>query len=66
MVTKDGKLIYIGNDETASSLEREISDYAEINDSDSWGNYLDKNTGTSDQTERIELADWEPESRSTL
>lgn len=42
MVTKDGKLIYIGNDETASSLEREISDYAEINDSDSWGNYLDK------------------------
>ena len=45
MVTKDGELIYIGNDETALSLEREISDYAEINDSDSWGNYLDKRCG---------------------
>ena len=34
-------IVYV---ETASSLEREISVYAEINDSDSWGNYLDKNT----------------------
>ena len=41
MVTENGNLIYSGNDEAASSLEREISDYAEINDSASWGNYLD-------------------------
>ena len=57
MVTKDGKLIYIGNDETASSLEREISDYAEINDSDSWGNYLDKNTEHLIKQREFELAD---------
>ena len=57
MVTKDGKLIYIGNDETAASLEREISDYAEINDSDSWGNYLDKNTEHLIKQREFELAD---------
>ena len=57
MVTKDGKLIYIGNDETALSLEREISDYAEINDSDSWGNYLDKNTEHLIKQREFELAD---------
>ena len=57
MVMKNGKLIYIGNDEAASSLEREISDYAEINDSDSWGNYLDKNTEHLIKQREFELAD---------
>ena len=57
MVMKNGKLIYIGNDEAASSLEREISDYAEINDSDSWSNYLDKNTEHLIKQREFDLAD---------
>lgn len=57
MVTKNGKLFYSGNEEAASALESQISDYAEINDVDSWGNYLDKNTEHLIKQREFELSD---------
>ena len=57
MVTKNRKLFYSGNEEAASALESQISDYAEINDVDSWGNYLDKNTEHLIKQREFELSD---------